>query len=159
MIRRPPRSTLFPYTTLFRSGLFTRNFSPQQRRHLPTYSRALQQIAHRPHALLLGQMIGQGSIVDQSDAASMRSKPAVGVVDAQVQAELRARGEHAVRLVRPLADEIVDEDGGVGLGAVEDQWRLALHLQRRVDACHDALARRLFVAAGAVDRSEERRGG
>src|SRR2546422_7195962 len=24
MIRRPPRSTLFPYTTLFRSGSFTR---------------------------------------------------------------------------------------------------------------------------------------
>src|SRR3989441_3425749 len=24
MIRRPPRSTLFPYTTLFRSGLFDR---------------------------------------------------------------------------------------------------------------------------------------
>src|SRR5688572_32562851 len=24
MIRRPPRSTLFPYTTLFRSGAFTR---------------------------------------------------------------------------------------------------------------------------------------
>src|SRR2546426_8217261 len=24
MIRRPPRSTLFPYTTLFRSGLFVR---------------------------------------------------------------------------------------------------------------------------------------
>src|SRR5256885_6821384 len=24
MIRRPPRSTLFPYTTLFRSALFTR---------------------------------------------------------------------------------------------------------------------------------------
>src|SRR3990172_340074 len=29
MIRRPPRSTLFPYTTLFRSGeLFTRSVSP-----------------------------------------------------------------------------------------------------------------------------------
>src|SRR5256884_9464959 len=25
MIRRPPRSTLFPYTTLFRSNLFTRS--------------------------------------------------------------------------------------------------------------------------------------
>src|SRR5258708_28183428 len=25
MIRRPPRSTLFPYTTLFRSGRFVRN--------------------------------------------------------------------------------------------------------------------------------------
>src|SRR3712207_9110086 len=26
MIRRPPRSTLFPYTTLFRSGITVRNF-------------------------------------------------------------------------------------------------------------------------------------
>src|SRR5438093_6611329 len=28
MIRRPPRSTLFPYTTLFRSGLKTTVISP-----------------------------------------------------------------------------------------------------------------------------------
>src|SRR2546421_7673159 len=28
MIRRPPRSTLFPYTTLFRSGLFRATASP-----------------------------------------------------------------------------------------------------------------------------------
>src|SRR3989442_7486355 len=27
MIRRPPRSTLFPYTTLFRSGYMSQNFS------------------------------------------------------------------------------------------------------------------------------------
>src|SRR3712207_7157188 len=27
MIRRPPRSTLFPYTTLFRSGEFQHHFS------------------------------------------------------------------------------------------------------------------------------------
>src|SRR2546430_8307986 len=27
MIRRPPRSTLFPYTTLFRSSRFTRNLA------------------------------------------------------------------------------------------------------------------------------------
>src|ERR1035438_6389545 len=27
MIRRPPRSTLFPYTTLFRSGLFVRTLN------------------------------------------------------------------------------------------------------------------------------------
>src|SRR5207248_6304574 len=31
MIRRPPRSTLFPYTTLFRSGLTTR-WRPSPRR-------------------------------------------------------------------------------------------------------------------------------
>src|SRR5690242_21548606 len=34
MIRRPPRSTLFPYTTLFRSGFapFTRGSAPPRRR-------------------------------------------------------------------------------------------------------------------------------
>src|SRR3712207_9436470 len=36
MIRRPPRSTLFPYTTLFRSGLLrqimTRSFAEQRER-------------------------------------------------------------------------------------------------------------------------------
>src|SRR5688572_32365858 len=33
MIRRPPRSTLFPYTTLFRSGIASA-FDPVTRRHL-----------------------------------------------------------------------------------------------------------------------------
>src|SRR5256885_7205185 len=33
MIRRPPRSTLFPYTTLFRSG--TPRFPRQQQDHTP----------------------------------------------------------------------------------------------------------------------------
>ena len=31
MIRRPPRSTLFPYTTLFRSAFYTDHFSLPQR--------------------------------------------------------------------------------------------------------------------------------
>src|SRR2546430_4288734 len=35
MIRRPPRSTLFPYTTLFRSGLFSCFFVPLQKSSLP----------------------------------------------------------------------------------------------------------------------------
>src|SRR5256885_13015401 len=30
MIRRPPRSTLFPYTTLFRSGVFVGKFHAEQ---------------------------------------------------------------------------------------------------------------------------------
>src|SRR2546429_3975212 len=32
MIRRPPRSTLFPYTTLFRSNITFRNFTRWQAR-------------------------------------------------------------------------------------------------------------------------------
>src|SRR2546430_12401402 len=31
MIRRPPRSTLFPYTTLFRSGITVRTMPPHSR--------------------------------------------------------------------------------------------------------------------------------
>src|SRR3989442_6848111 len=42
MIRRPPRSTLFPYTTLFRSA----TASPAQRTHRS--SRALRASAYRP---------------------------------------------------------------------------------------------------------------
>src|SRR5688572_31791700 len=33
MIRRPPRSTLFPYTTLFRSGFRAGGLAPDNRRH------------------------------------------------------------------------------------------------------------------------------
>src|SRR5436190_9793030 len=35
MIRRPPRSTLFPYTTLFRSARFGAASSEQRPHHLP----------------------------------------------------------------------------------------------------------------------------
>src|SRR5256885_5440036 len=46
MIRRPPRSTLFPYTTLFRSGI------DQARRH------AVDAYAHGPQ--LAGQVAAEG---------------------------------------------------------------------------------------------------
>src|SRR5256885_12448046 len=39
MIRRPPRSTLFPYTTLFRSGPFVQNLPDVPDMGLPGYSR------------------------------------------------------------------------------------------------------------------------
>src|SRR2546426_4392271 len=40
MIRRPPRSTLFPYTTLFRSYARLRGHHPQVVCHAPTAIRA-----------------------------------------------------------------------------------------------------------------------
>src|SRR5438552_10206404 len=39
MIRRPPRSTLFPYTTLFRSIHFVKNDIGKQRRNHPPYTK------------------------------------------------------------------------------------------------------------------------
>src|SRR3712207_8797381 len=42
MIRRPPRSTLFPYTTLFRSEQIIMPIHPDDReRHAATFARAL----------------------------------------------------------------------------------------------------------------------
>src|SRR3712207_1007572 len=38
MIRRPPRSTLFPYTTLFRSAVYDRYVNPKLPYFLRTYS-------------------------------------------------------------------------------------------------------------------------
>ena len=77
-------------------------------------------------ALLLGLEIGPGGIGYQAHAAAVWSKAAVGVVDPQVQAEFGARSEHAVGLVGALADQVVDQDRGVGLGAIEDQRRFIL---------------------------------
>src|SRR2546422_4657255 len=41
MIRRPPRSTLFPYTTLFRSGVAVGEVEPAVEEHEPVRERLL----------------------------------------------------------------------------------------------------------------------
>src|SRR3712207_9473243 len=38
MIRRPPRSTLFPYTTLFRSSIITRALGPEAHVDVDTHT-------------------------------------------------------------------------------------------------------------------------
>src|SRR3989449_9056514 len=57
MIRRPPRSTLFPYTTLFRSVRVEGELGPVQR-----------QLVHAPHARVAGR---------NSEAAEEASDPQV----------------------------------------------------------------------------------
>ena len=100
-------------------------------------------------------VLGPGFIVDEAEAAAVGSEAAVGVIDAQVEAELRARGEHAIGLVGALGDEVVDEDAGVAFGAIHGERRLAFEPQRGIDAGHDALAGGFFIAAGAVDLAGE----
>src|SRR2546426_4075117 len=65
MIRRPPRSTLFPYTTLFRSG--------------PGAS-AWSQPAHRAAGTRLACGSGQGAVV-WSRASSSLDDPRAGIPD------------------------------------------------------------------------------
>src|SRR3712207_7381494 len=51
MIRRPPRSTLFPYTTLFRSGVGGRAKRPDPvRRHLRRHGREVLLAHEEGHA-------------------------------------------------------------------------------------------------------------
>src|SRR5256885_9658370 len=50
MIRRPPRSTLFPYTTLFRSGGI--EFARQGRGKIRPALVHLRRVAHEPHGLV-----------------------------------------------------------------------------------------------------------
>src|SRR3712207_7971844 len=59
MIRRPPRSTLFPYTTLFRSG---RDFGPQDTETSPRVVVLNESAARRffPGRSALGQRIRIG---------------------------------------------------------------------------------------------------
>src|SRR3712207_8969630 len=70
MIRRPPRSTLFPYTTLFRSGL--------PRRHRPRDPAARRRRGQRRHPA--GELLGaRPHAADRR--RSGRRPPAVGGAD------------------------------------------------------------------------------
>ena len=60
-------------------------------------------------------------VVDEPEPAAERHQALVGVVLAQQQAVLGARGHHAVGLVGALGDEVVDEHAGVGLVAAQEQ--------------------------------------
>src|SRR3712207_8531099 len=64
MIRRPPRSTLFPYTTLFRSGGAARDGRPRRRRDSP---------AERAHLHAEGEPAEPRPHVDQLEPAGARA--------------------------------------------------------------------------------------
>ena len=104
---------------------------------------------------LAGFVLGPCRVVDEPEPTSFRHQSPVGVVDAQVQAELGARGEHPVGLVRALRNQVVDEDTDVGLGAVQGEAFFAAHGKGRVDAGHNALRSGFLVARRSIDLSRE----
>src|SRR3712207_7566153 len=64
MIRRPPRSTLFPYTTLFRSNLHTLNVFRQQQR--------VGALRHEGAGDALPGVIGEAARIVAADADAAR---------------------------------------------------------------------------------------
>src|SRR2546430_2975271 len=78
MIRRPPRSTLFPYTTLFRSD---DHAQPAGRHRIPSArAQTLRQLRvplGRPHAEALGKAVeelgGQGDLGEDRKSTRLNS--------------------------------------------------------------------------------------
>src|SRR3712207_7399182 len=63
MIRRPPRSTLFPYTTLFRSGVYLINCASEDEE---ICAKSLNSLVH---SLTVGDAIGAHSVVLHAGSA------------------------------------------------------------------------------------------
>src|SRR5258708_12275670 len=65
MIRRPPRSTLFPYTTLFRSRHRTRRLLPSRRRPRRRPARSLR--GSRVALASPGSLVSPAALVSRSE--------------------------------------------------------------------------------------------
>ena len=98
---------------------------------------------------------GPPQVIDQAQFATHGRQAPVGIVFAQQQPMLGARGEHAVGLGGAARGQVVDQYADVGLVAAGDPRGLALHLARGIDAGQQPLRGRFFVAGGAVDLAGE----
>src|SRR2546426_8456536 len=68
MIRRPPRSTLFPYTTLFRSQMRRQNHRVDRQKRTSGGGLLFEDVQGRPGRLPRLQGFGQGRFVDDPAA-------------------------------------------------------------------------------------------
>src|SRR2546430_13263528 len=82
MIRRPPRSTLFPYTTLFRS--LTDRIQPVVRQEMTI------DIHHAPRSQA-GLQIGPGKLIDQRFTLAQLSRSEEHTSELQSQSNLVCR--------------------------------------------------------------------
>src|SRR5256885_8393944 len=80
MIRRPPRSTLFPYTTLFRSLLFDR-----ERGKLEKYLSGIKNMSRLPGALFVVDSKKERIAVAEANKLGI---PVVAIVDTNADPEL-----------------------------------------------------------------------
>src|SRR5690554_7070750 len=92
MIRRPPRSTLFPYTTLFRSEALERTIETGEAHY---YSRSRQALWHKGATSGLVQRVRELLIDDDQDCVWLR----VDVRSEEHTSELQSRPQLVCRLL------------------------------------------------------------
>src|SRR3712207_5503790 len=143
MIRRPPRSTLFPYTTLFRSavGALVVGVNP---------NRALDEEYRSFHELLAGQFTA--AVRNARAYAEERARAeALAELD-QAKTAFFANVSHELRtpltlLLGPIADTLAD--GGPALPAeVRESLTLALRNGQRLQRLVNDLLEFVSIEAG-----------
>ena len=95
--------------------------------------------------------IGPAGIAHQTHLPPNRRQPLVGIVNPQMQPELRPRREHPVRLVRTLADQIVNQNPDIPSAPAQTRRRHPLHLGRRIQPGNQPLATRFLISRRPID--------
>ena len=117
--------------------------------------RGTQALQFQRHRFALGLERLPLGVADAAQGAADFRQAHVGIVFAQAQAVLGATGEHAVRFLHALGDQIVDQHAQIRLGAARYPGFLVLRQQGRIQARQHALRGRFLVAGGAVDLAGE----
>src|SRR2546422_11645404 len=104
MIRRPPRSTLFPYTTLFRSL----RLRVVHQSHVAARHRALA-VARCNEEIHLQRPLDPSDQIAQEDEAALQEPE-----DEQITIGIRV-GDLTAQLAHPLGDRLLIEDDALEL--------------------------------------------
>src|SRR3712207_1997495 len=80
MIRRPPRSTLFPYTTLFRSLALKREFTPEEIKPNPWRARAAEAGVSLEEFCQIAESLNGRKVVGRFSTFLEHVKPSAGGV-------------------------------------------------------------------------------
>src|SRR2546425_1628982 len=159
MIRRPPRSTLFPYTTLFRSVNAEHadvRAVTDARKADAVAARTLARLADRPFDRDVRQAV---AVIDQAGAAALGQHRRMGRAVGAAVAQHRAVEGHARQAVRrkPLffrAHQVLRRRLGkarVGPGASERGARESKHLLRVLLHSEDSTAMGKLIELTAAD--------
>ena len=111
--------------------------------------------AHAGDLALNGFLFGSErlptNVVHAAHLPSQLGQSQIGIVLAQAQTILGPAGEHPIRFLHALGQQIVQHHAHVGLIAARHPGFLALNLTRGIQTCQQPLRSGFLVTGGAVD--------